>query len=104
MKVEDLHLTIVHLQQLVTLVIFHIHNIVDRFYTSFLASLDDLDCPISVLGESLSKGCAYVGLKVRDLLQRRVSLPHSLYTHLRQVHGAQSIQPSVRGHDINTCG
>ena len=38
---------------------------------------------------------------MRDLLQRRVSVPHRLHAHLRQIHSAKCVEPSIRGHDVD---
>ena len=38
---------------------------------------------------------------MRDLLQGRVSVPHRLHAHLRQIHSAKCVEPSIRGHDVD---
>ena len=39
----DLHLSVVHLEELVAFIVLEVHDIVDRFNTCVLTALDDLD-------------------------------------------------------------
>ena len=39
----DLHLSVVHLEELVAFIVLEVHDIVDRFNTCVLTTLDDLD-------------------------------------------------------------
>ena len=39
----DLHLSVVHLEELITFIVLEVHDIVDSFNTCVLAALDDLD-------------------------------------------------------------
>ena len=46
----------------------------------------------------------HLRIEVRDLLQRRIRLPHGLDAHLREIHRSQSTHERVRGHDVHTSG
>lgn len=41
---------------------------------------------------------------MRNLLQRRIPLPHRLHTHLREIHRAQGVQPRIAREHIDARG
>ena len=43
---------------------------------------------------------AHIRFEMGNLLERRVRLPHSLDTHLRQIHSTKGVQPGIRRHHV----
>ena len=72
-----------HLQEIVADIVFEFHDIVHRLDASILAAVDHLSS--KHVRNHLKDGTAlrtYLGLEMRNLLERRVRLPHRLDTHL----------------------
>lgn len=46
---ENSHLTVIHLQELIALAVFHVHDVIHRFYARILAPLHNLDTSIRLI-------------------------------------------------------
>ena len=82
----DSQLPLVHPEQVISLIILALHNVVHRVLASLLEALQN------------------VFVEVGHLLEVRIVVPDSLDAHLRKVHSTCAVEERLGRHDIDASG